>query len=138
MWTFLLRVPAYKYIYEPILILEEIEGSLIILVKFQIGWMVRKNQCLSLLWCHTLSTILLSYIPYFHMQYAKLSRTLCNEIKTIHKGLMYLCVGIQTRLTNHVWFNYEICCLPKMDRCIVLTFYQFFWYYTPLSYSLYF
>jgi hypothetical protein len=60
-----------------------------IIVKIQnklSGW---KHQCLSLAGRLTLTKYVLSSIPYYHMQYAKLPKTLCDEMEKIQRGFLW-------------------------------------------------
>jgi len=50
------------------------------------GW---KQQCLSFAVRLTLSKSVLSFIPYYHMQYAKLPKILCNEMKKIQRSVLW-------------------------------------------------
>jgi hypothetical protein len=47
-----------------------------------------KQQCLSLAGRITLSKSVISSIPYYHMQYAKLPKTICDEIEKIQHGFL--------------------------------------------------
>lgn len=50
------------------------------------GW---KQQCLSLADRVTLSKFVLSSIPYYHMQYAKIPKSIYNEIEKIQRGFIW-------------------------------------------------
>ena len=50
---------------------------------------VNMYQCLSLAERLTLSKSVLNFIPYYHMQYAKLLKTLCDEIEKIQRGFLW-------------------------------------------------
>jgi len=73
------------------------------------GW---KHQCLSLAGRLTLSKSVLSSIPYYHMQYAKLPKTLCDEIEKIQRGFLW---GDTNQIRKPHFINWEVCCLPKGD-----------------------
>jgi hypothetical protein len=47
----------------------------------------------------TLSKFVLSFIPYYHMQYAKLPKTLCDEIEKTQRGFLW---AILTKLGNPI------------------------------------
>jgi len=83
-------------------IIEKIQGKLS-------GW---KHQCLSLAGRLTLSKSVLSSIPYYHMQYAKLPNTLCDEIEKIQRGFLW---GDTNQIRKPHLINWEVCCLPKGD-----------------------
>jgi len=48
-----------------------------------------KQQCLSLAGRITLSKAVISSIPYYHMQYAKIPKTICDEIEKIQRGFLW-------------------------------------------------
>jgi hypothetical protein len=73
------------------------------------GW---KHQCLSLAGRLTLTKSVLSSIPYYHMQYAKLPKTLCDEMEKIQRGFLW--GGTEQTRKPHL-INWDICCLPKVD-----------------------
>ena len=59
-----------------------------------------KQQCLSLAGRITLSKLAISSIPYYHMQYAKLPKIVCDEIEKIQCGFLW---GIQIRVVKCIW-----------------------------------
>jgi hypothetical protein len=72
------------------------------------GW---KQQCLSLARRITLSNkLVISSIPYYHMQYAKIPKTICDEIEKIQRGFLWGDTD-QGRKTHLV--NWNVCCQPK-------------------------
>jgi hypothetical protein len=73
------------------------------------GW---KHQCLSLAGRLTLSNSVLSSIPYYHMQYAKLPKTLCNEMEKIQRGFLW---GDTDQSRKPHLISWKVCCLPKED-----------------------
>jgi hypothetical protein len=73
------------------------------------GW---KHQCLSLAGRLTLTKSVLSSIPYYHMQYAKLPKTLCDEMEKIQRGFLW---GDTEQTRKPHLINWDICCLPKVD-----------------------
>jgi hypothetical protein len=70
------------------------------------GW---KQQCLSLAGRITLSKSVISSIPYYHMQYAKIPKTICDEIEKIQRGFLWGNTD-QGRKTHLV--NWNVCCQP--------------------------
>jgi len=73
---------------------------------------VNMYQCLSLAERLTLSKSVLNFIPYYHMQYAKLLKTLCDEIEKIQRGFLW---GDTDQIRKPHLINWEVCCLPKGD-----------------------
>jgi len=51
------------------------------------------------------------------MQYAKLPKTLCDEIEKIQRGFLWEDTD-QIRKPHLI--NWEVCCLPKGDGVLVL------------------
>ncbi|GAU39340.1 hypothetical protein TSUD_60910 [Trifolium subterraneum] len=54
----------------------------------------------------------LSSIPYYHMQYAKLPKTLCDEMEKIQRGFLW---GDTEQTRKPHLINWDVCCLPKVD-----------------------
>ncbi|CAJ2637065.1 unnamed protein product [Trifolium pratense] len=73
------------------------------------GW---KQQCLSFAGRLTLSKSVLSSIPYYHMQYARLPKTLCDEMEKIQRSFLW--GDTDQRRKPHL-INWEVCCLPKKN-----------------------
>ncbi|GAU36844.1 hypothetical protein TSUD_213680 [Trifolium subterraneum] len=73
------------------------------------GW---KQQCLSFAGRLTLSKSVLSSIPYYHMQYAKLPKTLCDDMEKIQRGFLW---GDKEEQRKPHLIGWDICCLSKND-----------------------
>ena len=73
------------------------------------GW---KQQCLSFAGRLTLSKSILSSIPYYHMQYAKLPKILCNEMEKIQRSFLWGDTDLSRKPHLVGW---DICCLPKNE-----------------------
>ncbi|CAJ2657953.1 unnamed protein product [Trifolium pratense] len=73
------------------------------------GW---KQQCLSFAGRLTLSKSVLSSIPYYHMQYAKLPKTLCDDMEKIQRGFLW---GDKEERRKPHLIGWDICCLSKND-----------------------
>ncbi|CAJ2669949.1 unnamed protein product [Trifolium pratense] len=73
------------------------------------GW---KQQCLSFAGRLTLSKSVLSSIPYYHMQYAKLPKSLCNEIEKIQRSFLW---GDTDQSRRPHLVGWDVCCLPKKE-----------------------
>ncbi|GAU36899.1 hypothetical protein TSUD_220680 [Trifolium subterraneum] len=74
------------------------------------GW---KHQCLSLTGRLTLCKSVINSIPYFHMQYAKIPKTLCDEMEKIQRGFLW---GDTDQARKPHLISWEVCCLPKEDE----------------------
>jgi hypothetical protein len=73
------------------------------------GW---KQQCLSFAGRLTLSKSVLSSIPYYHMQYAKLPKTICDEMEKIQRRFLW---GDTDHSRKPHLVGWDVCCLPKFD-----------------------
>jgi hypothetical protein len=73
------------------------------------GW---KQQCLSLAGRITLAKSVISTIPYYHMQYAKIPKTICDEIDKIQRGFIW---GDSDQGRKAHLISWDVCCLPKVD-----------------------
>ncbi|WJX23235.1 hypothetical protein P8452_12461 [Trifolium repens] len=73
------------------------------------GW---KHQCLSFAGRLTLTKSVLSSIPYYHMQYAKIPKTLCDEMEKIQRGFLW---GDTDQKRKPHLISWDVCCLPKKD-----------------------
>ncbi|PNX85610.1 ribonuclease H, partial [Trifolium pratense] len=73
------------------------------------GW---KHQCLSLAGRLTLTKSVLSSIPYYHMQYAKIPKTMCDEMEKIQRGFLW---GDTEQKRKPHLINWDVCCLAKKD-----------------------
>ncbi|WJX23885.1 hypothetical protein P8452_13067 [Trifolium repens] len=73
------------------------------------GW---KQHCLSFAGRLTLSKSVLSSIPYYHMQYAKLPKTLCDELEKIQRGFLW---GDTDQVRKPHLVSWNVCCLPKKE-----------------------
>jgi hypothetical protein len=73
------------------------------------GW---KQQCLSFAGRLTLSKSVLTSIPYYHIHYANLPKTLCNEMEKIQRRFLWGDTD-QTRKPHLV--GWDVCCLPKNE-----------------------
>jgi len=73
------------------------------------GW---KHQCLSFAGRLTLTKFVLSSIPYYHMQYAKIPKTLCDEIEKIQRGFLW---RDRDQRRKPRLIGWDVCCLPKKD-----------------------
>ncbi|CAJ2634326.1 unnamed protein product [Trifolium pratense] len=71
------------------------------------GW---KHQCLSFAGRLTLTKSVLSSIPYYHMQYAKILKTLCDEMEKIQRGFLW---GDTEQKRRPHLISWDVCCLPK-------------------------
>jgi hypothetical protein len=73
------------------------------------GW---KQKCLSFAGRLTLSKSVLSYIPYYHMQYAKLPKIICNEMEKIQRSFLW---GDTDQSRRPHLVGWDVCCLPKNE-----------------------
>jgi hypothetical protein len=71
------------------------------------GW---KQQCLSFAGRITLSKSVLSSIPYYHMQYAKIPKTLCDDMEKMQRSFVW---GDTDQSRKSHLISWETCCLPK-------------------------
>ncbi|CAJ2662667.1 unnamed protein product [Trifolium pratense] len=71
------------------------------------GW---KHQCLSFAGRLTLTKSVLSSIPYYHMRYAKIPKTLCDEMEKIQRGFLW---GDTEQKRRPHLISWDVCCLPK-------------------------
>jgi hypothetical protein len=60
----------------------------------------------------TLTKSVLSSIPYYHMQYAKIPKTLCDEMEKIQRGFLW---GDTDQKRKPHMISWDVCCLPKKD-----------------------
>ena len=73
------------------------------------GW---KQQCLSFTNRLTLLKFVLSLVPYYHMQYAKLPKTLSDDMEKIQRGFLW--GNNEERHKSHM-IGWDICCLSNND-----------------------
>ncbi|GAU24368.1 hypothetical protein TSUD_390770 [Trifolium subterraneum] len=73
------------------------------------GW---KQQCLSFAGRITLSKYVISTIPYYHMQYGKIPKTICDEVDKIQRGFLW---GDSEQGRKAHLISWDVCCLPKID-----------------------
>jgi hypothetical protein len=72
------------------------------------GW---KQQCLSLAGRVTLSNSVLSTIPYYHMQYASIPKSICDEIEKIQRGFVW---GDTEQGRKVHLIGWDMCCQQKI------------------------
>jgi len=72
------------------------------------GW---KQQCLSLAGRVTLSKSVFGSIPYYHMQYAKIPKFICDEIEKIQRGFVW--GDTEQGRTAHL-VGWDMCCQEKV------------------------
>jgi len=73
------------------------------------GW---KQQCLSFAGRLTLSKSVLSFTPYYHMQYAKLPKTFYDEMEKIQRSFLW---GETNQSHRPHLVGWDVCCLPKNE-----------------------